>query len=391
MVWHLLAYSYTGLHAQIHWCGTNTNTDSITKSVENNYPSKLESRSILILPVVVHIVWNQSVENLSDSQIAWQIERLNIDFTNANSFNTSVPKEFRKAIGSPGIRFCLASTDPEGKPTNGITRTYTSHTFVGSKKNNQNNFSIHSTAEGGKDPWNTDLFINVWVGKLENQFGRASIAGAIKNKNEDGIVIDPSVFNANPYQNLKGRTLVHEMGHYLGLKHLWGQNVGDCNEDDDIEDTPMQSAPYFDCPMYPQKSCNSNNMYMNYMDFVSDECMHFFTIGQSEKMVHTVMTSRAKLLNSPALRCNSEFKSPNLESLQVKMNGEFISVRSPTLLSDPVNYLVCNTVGQVLKTGSIYILPQSEIFVKNWPEGIYFLYFRFNKEHRVIKIWKQSK
>jgi len=384
-------FYYPELYAQAHWCGTDTNFDFAPIRVENKYPSMLESRSTLFLPVVVHILWNQAVENLSDSQIMWQIERLNIDFNSTNSFNTSIPKEFRKTIGSPGIRFCLSSIDPEGKPTKGISRTHTSHPFIGSKKNNQNKFSIHSSADGGKDPWNTDLYINIWVGKLENQYGRSSIAGVVKNKNEDGIVIDPSVFNADPFHNLKGRTLVHEMGHYLGLQHLWGQNVGDCNEDDDIDDTPMQSAPYFDCPSHPQKSCNTNNMFMNYMDFVADECMHFFTKGQSEKMVFSVMSLRSKLLNSPAIRCASDLKSPLLESFQVVVNGERISIRSPTLLSGPVNYLVCNTMGQVLQTGTLYILSQTEVFIKNWPQGIYFLYFRYNKEHRVIKIMKQSK
>jgi hypothetical protein len=359
--------------------------------VENNKAYPLESRSTIVLPLVVHIVWNQSQENLSDTQISWQIERLNIDFNNTNSFNSAIPKEFRKFIGSPDIRFCLASRDPDGRPTNGISRTYTSQKFIGNKKNNQNNFSIHSTADGGKDPWNTDLYINIWVGKLENQYGRSSIAGFIKNKNEDGIVIDPTVFNANPIINLKGRTLVHEMGHYLGLKHLWGQNVGDCTEEDDIEDTPLQSAPYFDCPEYPQKSCNVNNMFMNYMDFVNDECMHFFTKGQSEKMIQTVMNSRVKLLNSQAISCTVNIKPPNLKSLLVKVNRDRISVQSPTLLSGPVNYLLCNTMGQLLKTGTIYILPQSEILIKNWTEGIYFLYFRYNKEYRIIKILKHSK
>lgn len=379
------------LSAQIHWCGTDQNALYQVSSDHEINQYKLESRSAMVLPVVVHIVWNQSVENLSDSQVLRQIERLNLDFNNASVFNTSVPKEFRKSIGSPDIRFCLARTDPDGKTTSGITRTYTNISFIGSKKNNQNNFSIHSTVDGGKDPWDGDLYINIWVGKLENLYGRSSIAGAIKNKNEDGIVIDPVVFNADPLHSLKGRTLVHEMGHYLGLKHTWGQHVGDCNEDDDIEDTPQQSAPYFDCPSYPQKSCNSNDMSMNFMDFVADECMHFFTKGQSIKMIQTLLSSRSTLLNSSAISCTSDFKAPNLESLLVKVNHDMISIQSPTLLSDPIHFVMCNTIGQVLKTGSLYILPLGEIVIKNWPEGIYFLYFRFKKEHRVIKIMKQAK
>ena len=379
------------LSAQTHWCGTDQTTLYPVSPDPKINQYKLESRAAIVLPVVVHIVWNQTVENLSDSQILRQIERLNLDFNNASVLNTSVPKEFRKSIGSPGIRFCLARTDPDGKATSGITRTNTNISFIGSKKNSQNNFSIHSSKDGGKDPWDGDLYINIWVGKLENLYGRASIAGAIKNKNEDGIVIDPVVFNADPLHSLKGRTLVHEMGHYLGLKHTWGQNIGDCNEDDDIEDTPMQSAPYFDCPSYPQKSCNSNDMSMNFMDFVADECMHFFTKGQSVKMIQTVMSSRSTLLNSSSISCNSDFKSPHLESLSVKITHDIITIQSPTLLSDPLHFVMCNTIGQVLKTGSLYILPQAEIFIKNWPEGIYFLYFRFKKEHRVIKIMKQKK
>ena len=175
---------------------------------------------------------------------------------------------------------------------------------------------------------------------MENIFGRSTIGGMVPVMEEDGIVIDPIYFTISPGAKILGRTLVHEMGHYLGLKHTWGQIIGDCDEDDGLQDTPPQQGPYFDCPQHPQFSCGQKSMFMNFMDFVDDECSKFFTRDQVSLMWTTLQTS------------------------------------------------VFNTQGQSLLESELYIIPAVDVEIKHWPAGIYFLYFRYNKEQKTVKFLK---
>lgn len=101
-----------------------------------------------------------------------------------------------------------------------------------------------------------------------------------------------------------GRTATHEVGHYLGLLHLWGKNASGCG-DDLVEDTPQQGTPHYECPDYPQLSCFTSNMFMNFMDYVNDPCMYFFSKGQGERMRATVSTFRPGLLSGGLTACDT--------------------------------------------------------------------------------------
>lgn len=262
--------------------------------------SRLSARAIITIPVVVHLVWKTPEENLSDTQIQSQIETLNRDFRMKNVEITSVPAVFKPAIADVEIEFCLAQTTPGGSPSNGITRTQTSVSMIGTKFT-EGRRAICYTALGGQDAWDTRYYLNIWIGKSAPTFiGEASFPG-MSVAAEDGIRIDPMYFgtiNVNPPYDL-GRTLTHEVGHYFNLNHLWGsksENI-DCSEDDQVTDTPKQAFTYRgECPVHPQISCGTADMFMNFMNYTDDACMAMFTLGQKARMLAALNGPRETLL-----------------------------------------------------------------------------------------------
>jgi hypothetical protein len=247
------------------------------------------------IPVVVHIVYRTTNENISDAQVRSQIDALNRDFNKENSDATKIPSLFSNVAASCGIRFQLANTDPQGTETNGIVRHYTSNMTWGVSDD------IKMPKKGGFAPWNPAKYMNIWVCNMGGRsIGFASFPGMPAEY--DGIVIDYRAFGTTgtaraPYS--LGRTCVHEVGHFLGLYHIWGDsNCGD----DHIHDTPTQEADHKGTPTFPQYSkCGSTqtaDMFMNYMDYVNDDAMIMFTKGQKDKMLATLMVNRASLIQS---------------------------------------------------------------------------------------------
>jgi hypothetical protein len=243
---------------------------------------------VITIPVVVHIVYNDARQNISDEQVRSQIAVLNNDYRKKNADAANVPDAFKIYAADAKIEFRLATVDPVGLPTSGIVRKSTSQTsFTVDDK-------IKFAATGGDDAWSADQYLNLWVGNVVGGvLGYASSPGCTPSK--DGVVIRYSVFGttsnvAPPYN--KGRTAVHEIGHWLGLRHIWGDAA--CG-DDKIDDTPPQAGPTRGCPSGVQVTCTSGatgNMYMNFMDFTNDACTNMFTKGQAAKM-HELFASEA--------------------------------------------------------------------------------------------------
>ncbi len=252
--------------------------------------------NVITIPVVVHIVYRTSAENISDAQVQSQIEVLNEDFQRLNADASNTPSLFQSVAADAEIRFCLATRDPLGNPTNGITRTQTTKT----------SFSVYTddvkySSQGGKDAWPTDQYLNIWVCNLGGgvlgyaQFPNGGPAAT------DGVVIDYRYFGRGgsaqaPYN--KGRTATHEVGHWLNLRHIWGD--AQCG-DDYVNDTPVQQGPNYGCPTFPKPSCgNTSDMFMNYMDYTDDACMNLFTQGQKTRMRAVLAPNgfRAGLLSS---------------------------------------------------------------------------------------------
>lgn len=270
----------------------------IQKSVSESVMSRSSEQSPIIIPVVVHIVYNNSVQNISDEQVYSQIQVLNEDYSRLNSDKANTPKAFEGIAGNANITFKLAEVDPYGQSTTGITRTVTAV-----NKFYQDDDGVKFYAQGGHNAWNTRRFLNIWVcniwtrynGADEELLGYAQFPSDFyTSPNTDGVVINYKAFGRDgsavaPYN--KGRTATHEIGHWLNLRHIWGDDgyVGcHCDGSDEVDDTPNQSVATGGCPSFPLTDCCTMSspgvMFMNYMDYSDDACLNMFTKGQVERM-----------------------------------------------------------------------------------------------------------
>src|SRR5215831_10123909 len=227
-----------------------------------------ESLPVIKIPVVVHILYNSAAENISDAQVRSQIDALNRDFRRLNTDTINTPFSFRALAADCRIEFGLAVIDPRNRATNGIIRKQTGIQYFGMDDR------IKYSTRGGDDAWDPDSYLNIWIGNTAGGIlGYTSPIGGPKEK--DGVVIKYNVFGtlgtlAAPYD--KGRTATHEVGHWLGLRHIWGDQY--CG-DDLVGDTPPQQTSSFGCPSGVIVTCNNapfGNMYMNYMDLTNDAC-----------------------------------------------------------------------------------------------------------------------
>ena len=239
------------------------------------------TNEIISIPVVVHVLYNNGAQNISDAQVISQIVSLNNDFRRRNADTVNTPAPFKSVAADTRIQFCLAKVDPQGKYTTGIIHKYTTQTqFLADD-------AMKFSDQGGDNAWDASKYLNIWVCNLFGRtLGYAVLPGSPPEK--DGVVIQYDVFGTignltAPFN--KGRTATHEIGHWLGLKHLWADT--DCG-DDGIADTPPQQASNSGCPSFPHlSSCSINSygdMFMDYMDFTNDACMNMFTQGQKTEM-----------------------------------------------------------------------------------------------------------
>lgn len=262
------------------------------------------TQEVVTIPVVVHVVYNpnQPEQNISRQQILSQLNALNRDFRRWNEDTVHTPSMFKNLAADTRIEFQLARRTPEGLPTTGITRRATNIVRFTMDSDN-----VKFSNTGGTGIWNRDQYLNIWVCNLEQDYlGYAQYPGG--RADTDGIVISYRSFGTEgtaqfPY-NL-GRTLTHETGHWFNLMHTWGDE-DICGATDYVADTPDQELPYYHCPSFPQESCDSEDMFMNYMDYTDDRCMNIFTTGQANRMQATLNGFRAPLKSSPALQAPQE-------------------------------------------------------------------------------------
>jgi hypothetical protein len=278
--------------------------ERIRKQVEAFQSQKKLARlhqPVIQIPIVFHVLYNSPEQNISDAQILSQLQVLNEDYRRRNADTSQINAPFKKLAADSNIQFCLATLDPNGQPTSGITRTQTTQTSFSM------NDAIKFTSRGGRDAWNTDKYLNIWVGNMaSNTLGYAQYPGGPASI--DGVVLHYRTigrFPVNPnekYVYNQGRTATHEIGHYLGLDHIWGDKESSCDDSDGIADTPPQEDANAGCPRGQVSSCNNSalggDMYQNYMDYTDDACMHLFTRDQSAYMYDLIATSRPGLLTS---------------------------------------------------------------------------------------------
>ncbi|NMH89759.1 M43 family zinc metalloprotease [Flavivirga algicola] len=264
-------------------------------SNKENPETSIPFNEIITIPVVVHVVnYIPDPFTISDEKIQSQIDVLNQDFRKKNPDYVKTPDEFINLVADVGIEFSLATIDPEGNPTTGIIRTKSHVTGFDGINQIENtpieDLKLFFTDKGGQDAWPRDKYLNIWIADLSDRNGNVTLGGYAQfpdvDPRMDGVIIDPRVFGTLPPlipKHQLGRTATHEIGHWLNLLHIYGEN-GHCENGDLIDDTPDQKSQYLGNPTYPQNSCNSNDMFMNFMDRVNDESMHIFTIGQKRRM-----------------------------------------------------------------------------------------------------------
>jgi len=321
-------------------CGTDlnhqnllaTNGDRYRKNmlrVEQNWLSFRSTvtrtsinQSVVTIPVVVHVVHNTTEENIGDSQVISQLQVLNDDYRKKNTDIGKVPPPWKSLAADARVEFKLAHSDPDGNPSNGITRTKTNtDQFVHGTDSNGNPYpeKIKFTNQGGKDAWDTTRYLNIWVCNIrseESGFGGGTLLGYAQFPGgpleTDGVVIYYKAFGISEIVltefNL-GRTTTHEVGHWLGLRHIWGHDFFDpCTGTDNIPDTPNQASANSGKPAFPSfdQKCGdtgpNGTMFVNYMDYTEDDSMYMFTVGQTAKMRSTLLSSRSALLTSDVLR-----------------------------------------------------------------------------------------
>lgn len=257
------------------------------------------ARAVITIPVVVHVLYNTAAQNISDAQIQSQINVLNADFRKLNADWSSTPSVFQSLVADAEVQFCLAQRDPNGAATTGIIRKSTTKTSFST------NDGIKYSSSGGDNAWPSSSYLNLWVGNISGGIlGYAQFPGGAAAT--DGVVINYTAFGntgtaAAPY-NL-GRTATHEVGHWLNLYHIWGDDGTGCTGTDNVGDTPNQADENYGCPSFPSVSCSNGpngDMWMNYMDYTDDRCMYMFTAGQKARMQALFASggSRYSLLSS---------------------------------------------------------------------------------------------
>ncbi len=328
------------------------------------------------IPVVVHVVWNQAEENIPDSLITSQIEVLNEDYRRLNADAGNIRPIFENIVGDPMVEFDLVA----------IERVQTTELFqvdlLGALPDN-----VKVTAQGGSDAYDTETHLNIWICMIQPiGFGGISLGQVLgyayppdglanwpegvsaPSPELDGVVIDYRVIGRNsPFEvdpglgmpiETRGRTATHEVGHYLGLRHIWGDGGGllggdSCAEDDGVADTPNAgSQSNFDCNTN-QNTCNDGlgdqpDMIENFMDYAAETCMNSFTQGQIDIMRGVLESERCELVQAcdasavNAIDVSSLFKvSPNPTTGQLFFETSLIDIEDYTAQ-------LVNMAGQVM-------------------------------------------
>lgn len=267
--------------------------DEIERHTENFIANGgATDRAVVTIPVVVHVVYFNSTQNISDAAILSQIQVLNDDFRRLNADRVNTPSAFTGVAADCEVNFCMAQRTPTGAATNGIVRVQT--TVNGFSTND----AVKYTAQGGSNIWDRNQYLNLWVCNLTGGLlGYAQFPGGPAAT--DGVVCDYAYFgtvgSTAPF-NL-GRTATHEVGHWLNCFHIWGDDGTACTGTDQVADTPNQADENYGCPTFPQVSCSNGpngDMFMNYMDYTDDGCMNLFTTGQKSRMQALFATGGAR-------------------------------------------------------------------------------------------------
>ncbi|MDV6169391.1 M43 family zinc metalloprotease [Flavobacterium sp. DG1-102-2] len=373
-------------------------------------PSTQKSgNEIMIIPVVVHVIHGSSEiegfgRNLSVAQIQSQIDVLNEDYRKMEGTNGNDPN-LEDGVDTE-IQFCLAKIDPEGNITNGIDRQPSNVAAYTS----QDDIDLLKSAT----IWDPEKYLNIWTvamsGSISNLLGYAQFpdynipglqqGGMSTDAATDGVVINYRNFgsaqkvsglNGNAPYNL-GRTTTHEIGHFLGLRHIWGDQTN-CQGTDYCNDTPVQINQTTGCPGEGTDTCPQAgfDLYQDYMDYSNDGCMSVFTANQRDRM-HVILANaprRASLLTSGVCGILS---TPDRELLlgtrvypNPTQNVLNITVENGEL---PDTYTIYNSIGQLIANTKVTSDANLTVDTSSYSNGIYFIKIDKGAETKTIKFIK---
>ncbi len=374
------------------YCGVAPSDDLLLRNERaidqwlNQHRDDFTEREPITITVVFHIVYNTVEENISDEQILSQLAVLNEDFRllNANQSIVTWPA-FQERMVDMELNFKLATKDPDGQPTTGITRRVTTIPGIALKTVDGRRRICYEEL-GGTDAWCPDHYLNIWVGKFDEGFSAEASFPGQDVAQEDGIRIDPYRVGAlgtvvAPYH--LGRTLTHEVGHYFNLQHLWGSGSDNsaCNDDDGVADTPQQAFTYVnECPgNFNLQSCGSIDQFPNYMNYTDDACMAMFTIGQKERVWAALNALRPGLKQpeSCGMVPTDDFVSAQgIEvSLSPNPSGEGVEISLHSNQSFDVQLSIYSSTGQQIDTRD-FATSDSFYFERGeLPSGIYLAVF----------------
>ncbi|HMN32572.1 MAG: T9SS type A sorting domain-containing protein [Chitinophagaceae bacterium] len=344
---------------------------------------------VITIPVVVHIVYYNAAQNLSDNYINAQIDMLNKSYLRQNSDTTNLRTEFASRVGKANIQFMLVDVKRVQTTVNGFEMT-----------NGQNNTAdaVKYTNAGGSNAVDPARRLNIWVCNLTIQggelLGYAYPPAGLANWGNwgmqigdalDGVVIDYMAFGGTSQKpknaSFQGKTAVHEVGHYLGLRHIWGDDNGACHgqqgfEDDGIADTPEQGdQSNFNCNKNAN-SCNEGagdmkDMVENYMDYSSETCQNSFTLGQIALM-ESVLSNQRQLLKIPTSIASYDDISSNVIVYPNPTNNGILNVSIINLDYQNASISIYNAFGQMVKTMEINQNNSNEnIDVSGFAKGFY--------------------
>ena len=323
----LLAIASASVHAQEpctshtitqRWLEQHGQSTDLVRAAKKVTKGERKGGGTSTIPVVVHVVWNTAPENVADALILDMVATMNEDYQAQNNDWDNVRPAFESDRANPDILFCLAQTDPNGNATTGITRTQTTETWF----DPDNETDDMKSAPDGIAGWDAESYLNIWICDITSgatgglvTAGYAYLPfGGVVGSDIDGLVLDYDYGLGNG-----ARTATHEVGHYLGLLHPWGD--GGCGSDDGMDDTPVTDEATFSCANTNLMNCSQLTQYENFMDYA--DCSLMFTNDQSTEMNGILNGDRSGLLNNNA--CGTTTTGPCIPaSTGGTSDGDFI-------------------------------------------------------------------
>ncbi|MEZ5045052.1 MAG: M43 family zinc metalloprotease [Saprospiraceae bacterium] len=377
------------------YAGFKASADDLFRRVAKR-PALEKDMEVYTIPVVVHIVWKKEEENLSDDLIKDVIDVLNEDYRRLNADANQIRPEFENLVGDAFIEFELA----------GVERVQTDASFKLNLLGGSLPDNVKKASDGGSDAWDTEQYLNIWVCNIEGgsllgyAYPPADLSHWPEGANAptpevDGVVIHYQVFRRSGTHTasgllgsgemtvpVRGRTITHEVGHYLGLRHIWGDGllsilgIPDCDADDGINDTPQQGvSSQFQCDP-AQNTCGDGiddmpDMFENYMDYAAEDCLNSFTHEQIAIMRSVLENERNGLIGqvvSPtvSVETNDKFRvfpNPAKDQLFVESSLEHFQDYQIRLVDMQGRWLQSPTMGRYAD--------RQTINVAGLPAGLY--------------------